>query len=1015
MDLSTPPEIPGFRLLHSIGSGAYGEVWLGQDVVLGVYRAIKVVWLVHDSDRTPAERDGRRHRAERVLRGLQEYLQRVSVLSFPAIAVLELKVDPTGRFFHYTMPLADDARTGRELNPVEQPIEGYLPRTLSSVCAEQDAGHLPVKVVIRIGTRLAEALSQLHEAGIVHQDIKPSNIIFLRGEPTFADVDLVRDLDATRTIAGTAGYVPPEGTGTVGADIYSLGKTLYVMATGQSAQTRSLTPAGDWDRSVDAVALANLMQIWSRACEDSPLQRYATARELADELRLLEAGRSIQQLRRLEHFKKRYQRIALIAIPLLIVLVGLTVFLQRQSKIQSFALYQASMAKAVTNLRQGRLGLARDALLDPSIIAEMRGPEWNSLWHQIEGDPVVRISHPKENIERLVFSPNGQRIAVQSGGVLYVHQFQSTNIRPGVVRSQHEGEGVHDRLFSPSKNVVILKQFNVIGGWLDSEHVLGTSRAIDDRPLRVWSIKEPDRPKELRPGNHWLYGPGSSQAAFAVVTNSESGPIGIGSSADPENIRWVQWGPPPPDSLIKTPLIDDFGRILVQHVQTGLGDTFTTHLYFKHLGGNAPEIHEVYPLLEIKAMALSPDGARFAYSETRTGELTVRSGNQFQEKHREAFNAIYALAFSPDGTRLASGGDDEQVRIHDARTLQVLREFRGHYAQINSLAWSPDGNRLASGDKSGEIRVWQLNNPPMHWDSTSGLKSGGKSPMMVVDPSGASLAISGPDHSIRILECNGFRTLRSNTNGHTPLYLHDNDIWMLAATPDQSSALLRESIGLGIQDRYEIQGALGDVFGYGSSIHSYGMLHDSANRVGFIKLPPSRAVSLVQRHVGDYIDDAAISRSGTRAVTVGDGRANFWKIPSAEQQILPRIAIFFCADFVDFQGSQCLLGSDGFTVYRVSVDDSTLLPIQTLIEQNFAIVVDAESDRFYTGGASGRIHVGRLSDGKPLVVLEHPELLQRKGEHRIRRLAYNPVLKDLYAITDGGILARWRMAPVEPE
>lgn len=116
------------------------------------------------------------------------------------------------------------------------------------------------------------------------------------------------------------------------------------MATGQSAQNRSLTPEGDWDRSVDAVALANPRQIWVRAC---------------------------------------------------------------------------------------------DSLLDPNILPEMRSLEWNSLWHQIEGDPVVRISDPNEDIERLLFSPDGQRIAVESGKVLYVHQFQSTNVRPGVVRSQH--------------------------------------------------------------------------------------------------------------------------------------------------------------------------------------------------------------------------------------------------------------------------------------------------------------------------------------------------------------------------------------------------------------------------------------------------------------------------------------------------------------------------------------------------------------------------------------------------
>jgi WD40 repeat protein len=78
------------------------------------------------------------------------------------------------------------------------------------------------------------------------------------------------------------------------------------------------------------------------------------------------------------------------------------------------------------------------------------------------------------------------------------------------------------------------------------------------------------------------------------------------------------------------------------------------------------------------------------------------------------------VAFSPDGTRLASGAGDElnpllggkpgEVKVWDVQTGQEVLDLQGHTARVNSVAFSPDGKRLASGagnyGKPGEVKVW---------------------------------------------------------------------------------------------------------------------------------------------------------------------------------------------------------------------------------------------------------------------------------------------------------------------
>ena len=104
-------------------------------------------------------------------------------------------------------------------------------------------GPLAVADVISIGARLCSALSAAHQAGVLHRDVKPHNVLLTSyGEPALADFGIasvaIGDDTVTETAAYTVVHAAPEilegKAGTTAADVYSLGSTLYTLVAGQA-------------------------------------------------------------------------------------------------------------------------------------------------------------------------------------------------------------------------------------------------------------------------------------------------------------------------------------------------------------------------------------------------------------------------------------------------------------------------------------------------------------------------------------------------------------------------------------------------------------------------------------------------------------------------------------------------------------------------------------------------------------------------------------------------------------
>lgn len=259
------PVIPDHEVLRLIGSGSGGQVWLARNA-LGTLRAVKTV---------RGQPFKHQRSFERELNGILKF-EPISRSHDGLVDILQVGRNETEGYFYYVMELADDIATGQNIIP-----ENYLPKTLAH--QGNQIRRFPVAECVRHGAAIASALGFLHRHGLIHRDIKSSNIIFVNDVPKLADIGLVTDFTEAGSRLGTDGFIPAEGSGSVRADIYSLGKVLYEMSTGRDRNDYPALPE-ELDNGVEARDLVLLNKIILKACRAKPWHRYQTTEEMLSAL-----------------------------------------------------------------------------------------------------------------------------------------------------------------------------------------------------------------------------------------------------------------------------------------------------------------------------------------------------------------------------------------------------------------------------------------------------------------------------------------------------------------------------------------------------------------------------------------------------------------------------------------------------------------------------------------------------------------------------------------------------------
>ena len=684
------PVVPDHEMLRCIGRGSYGEVWLARSAV-GTLRAVKVVYRNRFKDPRPYERE---------FSGIQKY-EPMSRSNDGLVDVLQIGRNDGKGYFYYVMELADDAEDNRSDGALEGWAEGqtqaiqppipslqssstpalqhpfpptpndaafYAPKTLAAEIKAR--GRLPVDACIRLGMTLNLALGHLHRNGLLHRDVKPSNIIFVNGVPKLADIGLVTDLAEAQSFVGTEGFIPPEGPNSPQADLYALGKVLYEASMGKD-RTEFPEPCSGLGMDADSRALMELNAVLLKACAPKREDRYQSAEAMNADLALLHSGQSVRDKQRLERRVKFLTRAGAVTVATM-VLGAVPYFV---------AIKEARLARLAAREKARQAERAdREAARARAAEGDAREKLWQSYLNEAKarrfsGQAGRRAESLTALKQAARIRPNLQlrNEAIACLALTDMRVGKVWDLAPDNLRLAYDGPYERYALLCLTNGLVTIRRtqddaqimqlgtlsqpgsaatgfFSPDGRWL------GILHRTEHLVLEIWNLER----KELAAN---FTGRDCSTLDFSADSSLAAISFHNGASSD--------------NSIVIYDLVTRQTRTTIKHGT--LAHTIRFH----------------------------PSARRLATSSDESNE--VRIYDLDAETHMKKLmhpGSVAQVAWSQDGELLAAGCADNQVYLWNVASGTAAHVLPGHSGFPREVSFSSDGQFLASRGWDGTLRFW---------------------------------------------------------------------------------------------------------------------------------------------------------------------------------------------------------------------------------------------------------------------------------------------------------------------
>ena len=704
------PRIPGYQLLAELGRGGIGVVYLARQANLNRLVALKM--LLPATLAWPEHQERFRNEAEALAR-----------LNHPNIVPIFEVGTAAGQPF-FTMEYVPGPSLARVLNG--QPQEPSAAARLLEI--------------------LARTIHTIHQRGIIHRDLKPANVLLQpvgagrqEAEPKPSSVDLsllpppaslipkvtdfglAKDLAAPRKLTqtgaalGTPAYMAPEQVrnvrGGVGraADIYALGSILYEMLTGRPPFLAE-TLAETWTQLLNEEPLPparlrprlprDLATICLKCLEKSPRQRYASAWDLAEDLRRFQAGepihaRPVGPIGRAFRWCRRRPLVAsLIALSAALALAFLVTVL-----IYDFLLTDA-LARAEDKVEAERRQIVQ---LNVRLgIDELEGGDnFLALLHFVEAfrlDQADRAQVPQHRTRIgtcLRSGPRLLRLWTPERPVLCA-QLGASGGRLATTGADHRVEIWDLHTAQPTGPALPFDDQPVSGAFARDGQALAT--ATRQGTVRVWDLKTgavrdlpPERDQPVREvafsgdGSRLLtrYG----DATFSLWDWTAQPPVPV---------SWLSGH----DSAVA--VLSDGGRWLFTFDATDRGRVWD-------LTAGKP-VAQPLPLdQKPTAAAISPDGRRVAVlgadGSLRVWDVTAA---HWVGSPLRPLSTVRRILFSPDAAQVVALGSRPPVQVWQIPSGKSTAFLASSNGPVTEAQLSPDGSRMVTSNSPGEVVVWDV-------------------------------------------------------------------------------------------------------------------------------------------------------------------------------------------------------------------------------------------------------------------------------------------------------------------